>query len=169
VSFSVIMEEGEPLARSSAGSSFINSSSLRQLDFVSPSRFLTQSPFLRCIQTSLGPIRNRSPRRSRIPTEEETRPDISQRKIRIVRGWGSQEGYGCDQSCCVGRHCWFVFFILKGVSICADNGRFLGKVGVGRPFLYAFSSYGEEGVCKALQILNVCSQTFFPLAFRRCI
>lgn len=28
-------------------------------------------------------------------------------------------------------------------------------VGVGRPFLYAFSSYGPEGVDKALQILKV--------------
>jgi hypothetical protein len=123
---------------------------------------------LTLFKTSLGPIRNRNPRRSRIPTEEETRPDIPQREVRIVRRWGSQEGYGCDQSCRVGRHCWFVFFIWRGVSICADNGRFR-EVGVGRPFLYAFSSYGEEGVCKALQILNVRSQTSFPLAIRRCI
>ena len=28
-------------------------------------------------------------------------------------------------------------------------------VGIGRPFLYAFSTYGAEGVDKALQILNV--------------
>jgi len=28
-------------------------------------------------------------------------------------------------------------------------------VGVGRPFLYAFSSYGYEGMDKALQILHV--------------
>jgi L-lactate dehydrogenase (cytochrome) len=32
-------------------------------------------------------------------------------------------------------------------------------VGIGRPFLYAFSSYGPEGVDKALQILHV---RFFP-------
>ena len=31
----------------------------------------------------------------------------------------------------------------------------LMAVGVGRPFLYAFSSYGYEGVDKALQILHV--------------
>ena len=30
-------------------------------------------------------------------------------------------------------------------------------VGIGRPFLYAFSSYGQEGVDKALSILRVCS------------
>lgn len=30
-------------------------------------------------------------------------------------------------------------------------------VGVGRPFLYAFSSYGQEGVEQALQILHVWS------------
>jgi len=30
-------------------------------------------------------------------------------------------------------------------------------VGIGRPFLYAYSSYGAEGVDKALQILHVCS------------
>lgn len=28
-------------------------------------------------------------------------------------------------------------------------------VGIGRPFLYAFSTYGQEGVEKALQILHV--------------
>jgi L-lactate dehydrogenase (cytochrome) len=28
-------------------------------------------------------------------------------------------------------------------------------VGIGRPFLYAFSSYGQDGVEKALQILRV--------------
>lgn len=30
-------------------------------------------------------------------------------------------------------------------------------VGIGRPFLYAYSSYGAEGIDKALQILHVCS------------
>jgi L-lactate dehydrogenase (cytochrome) len=30
-----------------------------------------------------------------------------------------------------------------------------GTVGVGRPFLYAFSAYGQDGVNKALQILHV--------------
>lgn len=29
------------------------------------------------------------------------------------------------------------------------------KVGIGRPFLYAFSTYGQDGVEKILQILNV--------------
>jgi isopentenyl diphosphate isomerase/L-lactate dehydrogenase-like FMN-dependent dehydrogenase len=29
-------------------------------------------------------------------------------------------------------------------------------VGIGRPFLYAFSSYGQDGVEKALEILRVC-------------
>jgi len=29
-------------------------------------------------------------------------------------------------------------------------------VGIGRPFLYAFSSYGQDGVEKALKILRVC-------------
>lgn len=31
-------------------------------------------------------------------------------------------------------------------------------MGIGRPFLYAFSTYGEEGVDKALQILRVCGR-----------
>lgn len=30
-----------------------------------------------------------------------------------------------------------------------------GTVGIGRPFLYAFSAYGQDGVNKALQILHV--------------
>ncbi|EMD33160.1 hypothetical protein CERSUDRAFT_118222 [Gelatoporia subvermispora B] len=38
--------------------------------------------------------------------------------------------------------------VLKAVAIGAT------AVGVGRPFLYAFSSYGQEGVDKALQILH---------------
>ncbi len=38
---------------------------------------------------------------------------------------------------------------LKAVALGAS------AVGVGRPFLYAMSTYGEEGVEKALQILKV--------------
>jgi len=38
--------------------------------------------------------------------------------------------------------------VLKAVALGAT------AVGVGRPFLYAFSSYGVEGVDKALQILR---------------
>ena len=33
-------------------------------------------------------------------------------------------------------------------------------VGIGRPFLYAFSAYGVDGVDKALQILHVCIALF---------
>lgn len=33
-------------------------------------------------------------------------------------------------------------------------------MGIGRPFLYAFSAYGQEGVEKGLQILHV---RFAPL------
>lgn len=39
--------------------------------------------------------------------------------------------------------------VLKAIALGAT------AVGVGRPFLYAFSSYGQEGVEKALQILHV--------------
>ena len=35
-----------------------------------------------------------------------------------------------------------------------------GTVGVGRPFLYAFSAYGLDGVDKALQILHVSKMLF---------
>lgn len=58
--------------------------------------------------------------------------------------------------------------VLKAIALGATAGRYLGnwafyfpltffssQVGVGRPFLYAFSSYGSEGVDKALQILHV--------------
>lgn len=38
--------------------------------------------------------------------------------------------------------------VLKAVALGAT------AVGIGRPFLYAFSTYGEDGVNKALQILN---------------
>ena len=38
----------------------------------------------------------------------------------------------------------YIFFCLQDTT-----------VGVGRPFLYAFSSYGQEGVERALQILHV--------------
>ncbi|KAK0486161.1 FMN-dependent dehydrogenase-domain-containing protein [Armillaria novae-zelandiae] len=38
--------------------------------------------------------------------------------------------------------------VLKAVALGAT------AVGIGRPFLYAFSTYGEDGVSKALQILN---------------
>lgn len=50
-----------------------------------------------------------------------------------------------------------------GVSTCsrqdADFG-YLFLVGIGRPFLYAFSTYGTEGVDHALQILHV--RPLFP-------
>lgn len=36
-------------------------------------------------------------------------------------------------------------------------------MGIGRPFLYAFSSYGLEGVDKALQILHVRNTDGDPL------
>ena len=39
--------------------------------------------------------------------------------------------------------------VLKAVALGAN------AVGVGRPFIYAFSSYGAEGVDRALQILHV--------------
>jgi L-lactate dehydrogenase (cytochrome) len=38
--------------------------------------------------------------------------------------------------------------VLKAVALGAT------AVGIGRPFLYAFSSYGQDGVEKALQILH---------------
>jgi len=38
--------------------------------------------------------------------------------------------------------------VLKAIALGAS------AVGIGRPFLYAFSSYGPEGVDKALQILH---------------
>lgn len=37
----------------------------------------------------------------------------------------------------------------------------LFKVGIGRPFLYAFSSYGLDGANKALQILHVSCRAFY--------
>ena len=61
--------------------------------------------------------------------------------------------------------------VLKAVALGANAGtrrancvrgsqplltfRALVVVGIGRPFLYAFSSYGEDGVDKALEILRV--------------
>ena len=39
--------------------------------------------------------------------------------------------------------------VLKAVALGAN------AVGVGRPFIYAFSSYGADGVDRALQILHV--------------
>ena len=39
--------------------------------------------------------------------------------------------------------------VIKAVALGAT------AVGIGRPFLYAFSTYGQEGVEKALQILHV--------------
>ena len=41
--------------------------------------------------------------------------------------------------------------VIKAVALGAT------AVGIGRPFLYAFSTYGQEGVDKALQILHVSS------------
>jgi L-lactate dehydrogenase (cytochrome) len=51
-----------------------------------------------------------------------------------------------------------IFLFLFGYDI--DNI----SVGIGRPFLYAFSSYGQEGVEKALQILHVSLKIarFYP-------
>ena len=37
-----------------------------------------------------------------------------------------------------------------------DNNLYSFPVGIGRPFLYAFSTYGVDGVDHALQILQVC-------------
>jgi L-lactate dehydrogenase (cytochrome) len=58
--------------------------------------------------------------------------------------------------------------VLKAIALGAVAGtsiRFvrnkwfnLDVVGVGRPFLYAFSAYGQEGVERALQILHVRKQ-----------
>lgn len=56
--------------------------------------------------------------------------------------------------------------VIKAVALGATAGKVLrfGRcpsvdpsliVGIGRPFLYAFSSYGQEGVERALQILHV--------------
>ena len=59
--------------------------------------------------------------------------------------------------------------VLKAVALGATAGTFLFefivalhfehfiflKVGIGRPFLYAYSSYGQAGVDKALEILHV--------------
>jgi L-lactate dehydrogenase (cytochrome) len=39
--------------------------------------------------------------------------------------------------------------VLKAIALGAS------AVGVGRPFLYAFSAYGQDGIDKALQILHV--------------
>lgn len=38
-------------------------------------------------------------------------------------------------------------------------------VGIGRPFIYAYSTYGQEGVEKALQILHVSWLVFLFLLF----
>ena len=40
--------------------------------------------------------------------------------------------------------------VMKAVALGANG------VGIGRPFLYAYSAYGQEGVEHALQILRVC-------------
>ena len=56
--------------------------------------------------------------------------------------------------------------VIKAVALGATAGNFWGSaavrcvdaslvVGIGRPFLYALSSYGQEGVERALQILHV--------------
>lgn len=52
--------------------------------------------------------------------------------------------------------------VLKAVALGAT------AVGIGRPFLYAYSSYGPEGVDKALQILRVCGRSLYiriPFAY----
>lgn len=41
------------------------------------------------------------------------------------------------------------------------------EVGIGRPFLYAFSSYGSEGVERALQILHVSGLS--DIFFHSCV
>lgn len=48
-----------------------------------------------------------------------------------------------------------VRLVLVSPGNTADDDPFRKSVGIGRPFLYAFSSYGTEGVDKALQILRV--------------
>lgn len=57
--------------------------------------------------------------------------------------------------------------VIKAVALGATAGKALRSghcpvcvnlyliVGIGRPFLYALSSYGQEGVERALQILHV--------------
>ena len=57
--------------------------------------------------------------------------------------------------------------VLKAIALGANAGACMcirdeslliclrGAVGIGRPFIYAFSSYGYEGVDHALSILNV--------------
>ena len=36
-----------------------------------------------------------------------------------------------------------------------EENSFGSIVGIGRPFLYAYSAYGQEGIDKALKILHV--------------
>jgi L-lactate dehydrogenase (cytochrome) len=54
----------------------------------------------------------------------------------------------------------FALFVDGGVRRATDvlKARAMGAsaVGLGRPFVYAFSAYGQPGVEKALQILKVC-------------
>jgi hypothetical protein len=46
----------------------------------------------------------------------------------------------------------------------------LASVGVGRPFLYAYSAYGQEGIDKALQILHVSiGVTWRVLILLKCV
>lgn len=65
--------------------------------------------------------------------------------------------------------------IIKAVALGATAGALTVKirllpltcslVGIGRPFIYAFSAYGTEGVDKALQILNVRLLSCFFCSF----
>lgn len=60
--------------------------------------------------------------------------------------------------------CWVCFWLRIFVLIAFRY--VIGVVGIGRPFLYAFSAYGLDGVDRALQILNV--STLDATAFWLC-
>ena len=55
-----------------------------------------------------------------------------------------------------------------GLSSTSDGPSFphIVIVGIGRPFLYAYSSYGAEGIDRALQILHVCAVLILPFGKR---
>lgn len=55
--------------------------------------------------------------------------------------------------------------VLKAIALGATAGEFMivmtgqfsnaNAVGIGRPFLYAYSSYGQDGINRAIEILDV--------------
>ena len=75
-----------------------------------------------------------------------------QRQVSTFRRWWSTACHWCSEGRCSRCHCRYELILLV-----RNFQLTLLSVGIGRPFLYAFSSYGQEGVEKALRILQVFS------------